>query len=427
MQAVSHPIATASSAPSGRRYQVALWSLLVIGLVIRLVFTEKTKGNVFDLGSLVLVAQALAHHPSEVYKLANLPGGATPRWPYPTGYFPIVWLIHAWSTSTHAHFERLIRLPAELADLATAWVVQDHLRFRGASERRRLIAAALVMLGPSFIAISAVHGQIDPVAMLPAVIALTVWERDRNPNSLRRAWIAGLLVGLGADIKTIPVLMLLALFPSSRSRRELLTLIGAALVIPIIATIPMIVAAGTGWIHTLLQYHGGTGLGGISLIAQPSLPLNWLHVGSTPLNGADSWLGVHGGVIAGISTLAVAALLLRRRVPAELAAAAIWLTIYVLGIQFFLQYMVWGLPFFLMAGYLWQTAALQAVLFLPTLIIYHGIKHPWVAYAFYVSPMIVAWLLETGALAVVLRRVWSNQNPALDTPPPRASAPGASA
>jgi hypothetical protein len=52
------------------------------------------------------------------------------------------------------------------------------------------------MLGPSFIDISGYHGQIDSVAILPAVLALMVWERRPQPT---RSVRAGLLIGLGGE------------------------------------------------------------------------------------------------------------------------------------------------------------------------------------------------------------------------------------
>jgi hypothetical protein len=385
-----------------RRYQPLLWGLLLAGLIIRVEFTAHTLGNAYDLGSLQLVAKLLVSEPGHVYKLANLPG-QNPRWPYLPGYFPVVMLFHWLAVHTHHQFVKLIRVPPALTDLGIAWVVQDHLRFRGAGHGPRLAAAALVALGPSFIAISGIHGQIDSVGILPAVIALSVWERAPIE---RRAWIAGLLIGLGADIKVVPGLMLLALLPSARSRREALTLIAATLVIPLLSIIPVLAAAGVGWIGPLAQYHGGTGLGGISLLVQPSLALNWLHVGSTPENGVAHWFALHGGVIALVAIASAFVVAVRRRLPAETAAILIWLAVYALGIQFFLQYMVWGLPFMLLAGYLWQVTALQALLFLPTLITYHHVRHAWVAYVFYVVPMIIVWIVETTALGVMLRKIF---------------------
>jgi hypothetical protein len=393
-----------------------LFLLLGAGLVIRLALTFNTAGNRFDLGSLLIVARSLVHAPSQVYAVANGAGG-TPRWPYLPGYFPIVLAVKGLSGLTGIAFEQLVRLPPILADLAIAWVVQDFLGHRGASARARLGAAALVALGPSFVAISGVHGQIDAVAILPAAIALSVWERDR-PG--RRAWIAGLLIGIGAAIKGVPAVMVFALLPTVRSRREAISLVAAAVLAPVLAALPWLIAAGTGWVGGLTHYHGGSGLGGLSLLAQPQLPLNWFHVSAYPLSGPSLWLLHHGGAVATVAIVLAALFVLRHRVSAPRAGVILWLTFYAFGVSFFMQYMVWGLPFMLMAGYLYEVLGLQALLFLPVLITYHGVHHRWVAAVFYVVPMLIVWAGLTVALLLLWARV--RRTPAARPQPTPSSA-----
>jgi uncharacterized membrane protein len=246
-----------------------------------------------------------------------------------------------------------------------------------------------------------VHGQIDAIAILPAAIGVTVWVRDGR----RRAWWAGLLIGVGAAIKVVPGLMVFALLPSARSRREAVELIGAALVAPVIACLPVVVASGTGWIGTITHYHGGVGLGGISLVAQPELPLNWLHITAHPLTGVSRWLILHGGTVAIFALLLAVVFVAWRRIGAVSAAVVLWLTFYAFGVSFFMQYMVWGLPFLLMAGYVWQVAVLELLLFAPVLVIYHGVHRAWEANAFYVAPMLLVWLVLTAGLAGLLRTI----------------------
>lgn len=389
-----------SRAAAGVSYRTLLWALLGIGLVIRLLFTANTAGNRFDLGSALLVAQGLVHHPAHVYAIANLPG-QVPRWPYLPGYFPIVLLVKGVSGLTGLAFTRLFRVPSALADLAIAWLVQDYLGAKGLAERERLLAAALVALGPAFIAISGIHGQIDSAAILPAVGALSVWERDGSP---RRAWWAGLLIGLGACFKTVPGLMVFALLPSARSRREAAELVLACLIFPVLSVLPFLAAAGTGWLSTLGHYHGGLGLGGLSLVAQPDLPLNWLHLGSALLNPVSTWFLAHGQIVAVAGIALTAALVLWLRTPAPAAAVLMWLSVYLFGVDFFMQYMVWGLPFFLMAGYLRHVLGLQLLLLGPLWVLYHGVTHAWLASLLYIVPMLIVWLLLAVAFVVLTRR-----------------------
>jgi uncharacterized membrane protein len=363
------------------------------------IFDLKTRGVVYDLDSLQLVGSALAVHPGTVYTVAN----ATPlypRWPYPPGFFPVILLCRTIADHTGLGFEHVIRFPSILCDLVIAWVVQAFLGARGASRTRRLGAAALVALGPSFAAISAIHGQIDADGIMPAVVAVAVWDRRIG----RRAVLAGALIGLGASIKTVPAVALLALLPSVDSRREAAELIGAAATVLLVAIGPYVVHDGLHWFHNL-NYNGGIGLGSLSLVAQPDLALNWLHLGSTPISSFSNHLHNVARVVAAVGVLGTFAVVWRGRAWAPLAATMLFLAIYAFGVTFFMQYMVWGLPFMLMAGYLWQALALEALLLAPVWVIYHGVTHAWAGTVFYIVPMLLVWAVLTISLGLLGRRL----------------------
>jgi uncharacterized membrane protein len=374
--------------------------VLLGGLVGRVLFASNTAGVVYDLDSLKIVAGLLHTHPGTVYQVANA-NHAYPRWPYPPGFFPIILLcrVIADHIVVGDGFETVIRFPTIIADLGIAFIVQEFLRIRGFARPQRLAAAALVALGPSFAAISGIHGQIDADGILPVVLAVYVWER-RVP---RRALIAGVLIGVGAMVKSIPGLVLLALLPTVDSRREALTLIGAALAVAVVAIGPYVVHDGIHWFRNL-DYNGGIGLGSLSLVAQPSLALNWLHVGSTPISGFSFDLYHAARWIAAGTVLCTFAVLWRARAAAPLAAAALYLTVYAFGVTFFMQYMVWGLPFLLMAGYIWQVLALEALLFAPVYVIYHGVTTSTAGKVLYIAPMMLVWASLTIGLGFLLRR-----------------------
>ncbi len=161
------------------------------------------------------------------------PAGRTRR------VFP--WILAADALAgVRGQFHGWVQLPQIVAGAAIAWLVQDHLGRRGAGERIRLVAVALVALGPSFWIISGYHGQIDALAILFAVAALWFWERSEP--GLRRAIVAGVLIGIGASFKTVPGLLLFALLPSVRSVREGAALVVPALAVPLIALVPWLVA-----------------------------------------------------------------------------------------------------------------------------------------------------------------------------------------
>ncbi|HEX8053083.1 MAG TPA: glycosyltransferase 87 family protein [Thermoleophilaceae bacterium] len=378
--------------PSFRR---TLYALIGCGVLMRLAWVAQTGGLPFDMQSFRAVSGALLDQPLRLYGELNPPGMY--RWPYPPGYFPWVLASHGLDSSGLLGFRAAIVLPAIAADAALAWIVQAALGRGGASERTRLGAAALVALGPSFALISGYHGQIDAVAILPAVAALLVWERGGS----RRALAAGLLIGLGASVKSAPGLVLLALLPTVASRREAATLIGAAVAVPLAALAPFLAADASGVVRAL-GYAGIPGEGGLTMIVDPDLARYWVqNAKDVRPNGLSSFLSQHGSLFTGAALLAAAGLLVRHRVEPRRAALILWLTFYVLGTGFAFQYVIWGLPFLILAGRLRWAFALQAALLVPTLIYYTG---PFpaldVLVPVYFVLMAAVWLGLAAALAV---------------------------
>ena len=177
-------------------YGVRLALLLTVGATVRLLMAMLLVHRSYDMDSVRIVEATLRSHFSLVYD--------TRRWPYPGGLLPWV-LASGWlSRLTGGDISIFFKLPSIAADVGIAWLVQAMLGLRGASPARRLAGAALVSLGPSFIAISGYEGQIDGVAALPALGALYCWQRGRHGAATpARDTAVALLVGLATAIKTI--------------------------------------------------------------------------------------------------------------------------------------------------------------------------------------------------------------------------------
>jgi hypothetical protein len=278
--------------------------------------------------------------------------------------------------------------------------VQSYLGRQGASFTARLVAVSLVAFGPSFLATSSYHGQIDAVAILPAVIAVMHWERSSSP---RRGIVSGSLLGIGAAIKTVPLLLVLALIPSARSARERIQLVISAVAVPAVLLAPFVFGGGSG-VRWVFHYHGGPG-GGLSLLGSPDIPASALGVGHAVESPFTRALLSHGQLITGTMLALTAVLLWRRRTRALPAAVLIWLVVYAFGVTFFLQYIVWGLPFFLMAGYLWQVAFLELVLVPAILLVYGHPGHDWEVLGFYTVPVLVVWAVTTAATLILGTRL----------------------
>jgi Glycosyltransferase family 87 len=387
-----------------------LWIMGVIaagGLAIRLFLAFHWFGN-GDLFVFEVVGSRTEQHPLHTY--AGNVGPNPILYPYPPGYLP--WLVGAVkiSRSTDLPFHGVVQLLPILADLAIAVAVYVYLGWRGAGEGSRVLGFALVMLGPVFIAISGYHGQLDAVAILPGVLALMVWERRPQP---RRPFESGALIALGAVIKTVPMLLVLPLLASARSVREGARLAATAAGLAVLVCLPFALAEPDGY-RKVLAFTGAPWRGGLSLLADPGFAADRrLSVGlafaGVP-NDLANWLGHNSGLITPVVLLAVFAFLLRYRHAPIDAIVTLWLAVFVFSPNFLFQYLIWALPFFIMAGYLRETALLQLAV-IPALVItylHFNVMTRALADA-YVFEMICLWIFWVVALVTVVRRVIEHQ------------------
>lgn len=381
----------------GRRL---LWALVAAGFGVRVVLAFAFRGTGFDIDSYQMVRDALHAQPSSVYSTVN--AADAPHWPYPPGFFAWILLAGAAHDLTGLRFDGFVQLAPCVADAALAWVVQAFLGQRGASERTRLTAAALVAVGPSFAVISGYTGGIDSFVILPAVVGVWAWTRLDPPQ---RALVAGLLVGLGGALKFPALLVVLAILPSARSPREGATFLAAVAFVPLLALAPWLVADPDGTIDALRSNDGLPGFGGISLLVQPELSAIWLQTGDVELSAVSEWLFDRASAFALASLLAVGAVLLWRRTPPVLAALIVYLTFYAFGINFGMQYLIWGMPFALMAGRVGLVAALQLAVLVPSAIGI-GVGSRDLPLEWVYSPiMLLVWAGLLAWWAVELRRV----------------------
>jgi len=311
-------------------------------------------------------------HGFDFYGVAD-PGGGNGVvqgiWPYPPAFLGWLSFADLVRDATGITFNAAIQAAPIAADVGLAFVVSSYLGLKGAPERTRLAAAALVLLCPTVAVVSGYTSQIDSLAILPAAAALLVWERA-EPG--RRALFAGALIGLGASVKAPAFLVLLALVPAVSSRRELLRLGASALALPALLLIPFLLA-DAGGVANAAGYSSYPGVGGLSFLVQPHLSEIWL-AGRIPalgdLNPAARFVFDHGNLIVAAAVLAAFAAIARRRPAPAQAATILWLAFYVFAPNIFFGYLVWGIPFFLMAGHLRATLALEALVFAPTMLIF---------------------------------------------------------
>jgi len=376
---------------SGRLLAI-LAALVAAGTAGRVPMAFATYGVQYDIDSARIVADAL--------RTPGLGPYDTGRWPYPPGSFPLIWGADALARATGLPFHAVVQLPAIAADAAIAVIVCWFLLGRGAGERAALTGAALVALGPSFAVISGYHGQIDSVAILPAVAGAVVW----SGGARHRAPLAGALIGLGAAIKTVPLFTAFALLGSARGRREAGVLLIAAVAVPLAAVLPWLVLDPPGTVSALTANHGVPGFAGVSALLQPGLTRYWSGLDSAAPAVTPAVLALTDvqNLLVGIAVIAVAALTVRRRTEPLEALVAMWLTVLAVNPNFAYQYVVWALPFLLLAGRLRETAAIQALLLPPAVLLYsHADKGGWVYWAF----AEIAWLGILVLWAAALLRI----------------------
>lgn len=381
----------------------ALWAIIGVGTVIRVVLVLTSNGEAYDMGSFNVVRIALEHDWLSVYRTVN-PGAHTFHWPYPPAFFP--WIAFADVVGGgFTAFTRLIRLPAIAADAAIAWLVARELA-RTVGSRTALAGAALVAFGPVFVIIAGYHGQIDSVAILPAVVATLLWARRAEPRrgvaaAIDPAIAAGALIGLAGAIKTVPIVMVLALLPSARDWREGARLVAAAATVPLAMLAPFAVS-DFGAVRHLADYGGVPGAGGISLVVQPNLAHIWL-TGPVAANGLTRWI-VDNQTVVNVVLFGGLAVLFALRRPAPMRAASIlWLAVWAFGTGFFFQYLVWGLPFLILDRHLRGVALLQAAVLLPMLLFYLGPWHSELVVVVYATAMLVIWAAWCAGLYLLAR------------------------
>lgn len=333
-----------------QRYALQLLCLLGAGAAVRVVLLLLSPGEYYDMANVAHVGAAFLHAPLHAYDIDINPGSyqgsATYPWPYLPAYIPVAALMQWISEHAAVTVSRLDRALVVGADLVLAWLVQWILGRLRRSDRERLWGAGLIAFGPVFIAVSALHGQLDALAFLPAVAAVGLWELRADRE---RALLCGLLIGLGIAIKTTPGLILLALAPTARDRRELLRLAVGAAIIPLATAVPFAVVAPTG-LKAVVDYGGFAGRAGLTLLLQPRLALHDLTGTAISYDAITRFLLAHSTVVLAIVMIPVVAIAWHRRLPAATAAVALLLAFYVSATALLPQYWLDVVPFMVLAG-----------------------------------------------------------------------------
>ncbi len=249
----------------------------------------------------------------------------------PFNHPPLIgwWLVAVNAMSAHGPSLRfLIRVPASVADIATALIVFELIR-----RRRRLkeatIAGAVVAFTPVLFVISGFHGNTDPVFVMFALLSayLIVCERPFG---------AGVSAAIALSIKLVPVVALpviVAALWHDRRRLRAATIGFLAVLVPLWG--PVIVLHWGGFKRNVLDYEG--------LRPQES---RWGIVDfarHTHMSGLVDVLVGPGRLVAlAIAALLPACLVLRRRDGVAVGVGLSLALFLLLTTNFGMQYLAWA-------------------------------------------------------------------------------------
>ena len=368
------------------RYDSLAWglpALLVVGLVVRLFFINN-EGFKTDVSTYAAWAIGLSEHSFAAFY--STIGFAD----YPPGYFYIlaavgrIWhLFFAAHDRSFAVLRDFVKLPAILADLGVGVLLYAVVR-RFSSAGFALAAAALYLLNPATIYVSALWGQVDSISGGLALLAIYALLRSEDEAPQTRAhlgWIvfAWLSFGYSLLIKPqaavlLPLLVAFAFVDPQRRRARVIAGaigVGAAILLALLLTEPFHPSnpvAAFGWLMDRYAYGANVypynSVNAFNLWAIRGL----LWVPDTqPILGLQQYLWGVLLVVAAVG-LIVWRYLQARTSQALLEGCAIaTLAFFVLATRMHERYLFNGLLFTIAClpfarRYLWGTIALSVVL-----------------------------------------------------------------
>lgn len=379
--------------------RIISWPLiLLIALLARLLpALWLPVGAGYDIDSYRLVTDALLGG-REVY------ASSVGRHPYLPFQMYIMGAMAYLSQVTGLPYVVAIKLPAIMADVALTGLI-----YRSSSLSKGLTWASylalLYALNPASILVTAYHGQFEAVTLLLLLLAWGYWHREQ-------IILSATLLGLAILNKTWPVLFLPAVWLRIQNWRDRITYPAIALGIPIIAIIAYLVtfsAEPTYMLRRALTHRGVAGYWGPGAVLNPAAAF-WPEL--QPIVDfaflIRNWLLLAAVIIS---------LWWTRRQTALDAFLTLLLSIFAVTVGFGIQWLVWPIPFALLANEdRWLKPYSLAAAFMLVIHLYGLHMYPWLAE--WIPAPTHEWLIRLSALpawGIVIawtysryRRAWTN-------------------
>lgn len=369
--------------PKSGQSRLGAWSLplvLITAATVRLVPAILLPvGAGYDIESFRLVTDALLSG-QEVYT------SVLGRHPYLPFQMYIMGGMAALAQATGLPYVVAIKLPAVLADIALTALIFQAIMI--ASSRKDLAAylALLYALNPVSLLVTAYHGQFEAVTLFLLALAWYLWEFGHRIRS------SGASLGLAILNKTWPIVFLPVVLMRLRERRSQLVYLILAVGIPVVAVVAYLLlfnADPMPMLRRALTHRGVAGYWGPGAILFPAAEqLPSLQPTVNFLMLIRNWL-LLGGVIF--------ALWFTRSQSALEALLTTLLAMFVLTVGFGIQWLVWLIPFGLLAVEdRWVKIYTLAAAFMLVIHLYGLHLYPWLGE--WLSKPTANWLIRLSAL-----------------------------
>jgi hypothetical protein len=371
----------------------------------KLLIAATTRGS-NDIGHWEAFARAVQHHgPVGVYATHFRPPFNHP----PLTSFLLVGIN---AITAHAFSVRfLIRVPASVADIATAVLVFELVR-RGRSLNEATAAGVAVALSPVLIVISGFHGNTDPVFVMFILLSAFLLLHDRPA-------LAGVSAALACSVKLVPIVALPALAAYLlRDPRRLARTATAFLITFLALWLPAITTQWSGLKRNVIDYTGWDGKNphwGLVDVAHRA-----------DLRGLVTFLPGSGRfIILLLAAFIPAALVLRRRDTLALGVGLSLALFLLLTPTFGMQYLAWPAAAVLLLD-LWGGIAYNVTAGTFVFVVYNRWSHglPWDrATAGPLLPREVifswaAWIVLLICVVLGVRRMWQRPDEPMEADEP---------
>lgn len=292
------------------------------------------------------------------------------------GFFWWLGIVGLFVRLTALPFHIAFKLPAICADLAITALIYRAFMNSGTPPKEAANRAALYALNPIAVLITSVSGQADSILAFFCFLAWYFWKfgkKFRIPSAV--------FLGIGAIVKEVPVILIPAFFGKLRRFKERRDYLIFFLLPVLIALIAAYFTTGLGFISNLLKYQSSSGFWGVSLLSR--------YLAHSINNGLFAGLPVFVRQYmrwVSLAALGFAWAACFKKKDALTSILLIFTAFYFTAPGFAAQYLVWIVPFAVMARdpmlkfYTIFVSILLALWYIPVLVTgdpaasYHSIR-----------------------------------------------------